>query len=119
MRKVCADSFRATKRLEIVYGTDAVASAHCQNAGDVVCMVRNKVESAANTSTLATSMSAESMRRVRTIDRVASGYHAYLVALDGDPHTYPEFLMRVSFVMKVGVVYRQRPSFPGPSRVCP
>lgn len=119
IRKSLVSKYRAVKGLKIVYGTDAVAGAHGQNARDLACRVRNNGESAVDAITSATSMSAESMGLGKTIGRVAPGYQADLVAFDGDPRTDPESFMRVSFVMKGGVVYRQPPSFAGPSRVYP
>jgi imidazolonepropionase-like amidohydrolase len=119
IRKDLVARYRAVKGLKIVYGTDAVAGAHGQNARDLVCRVRNNGESAVDAITSATSMSAESIGLGTSIGRVAPGYQADLAAFDGDPRTDPESFMRVAFVMKGGVVYRQPPSFAGPSRVYP
>ena len=119
LRKQLVDKYRAVKGLKVVYGTDAVAGAHGQNARDLVCRVRANGESAMAAITSATSLSAESIGLGTTIGRVAPDYQADLVAFDGDPLTDPESFMRVSFVMKGGVVHRQPPSFAGPSRKYP
>ena len=103
----------------MVYGTDAVAGAHGQNARDLVCRVRENGESAVDAITSATSLSAESMGLGAQIGRVAQGYQADLVAFDGDPRTDAQSFMRVAFVMKGGVVHRQPPSFTGPVRRYP
>ncbi|MFL5608265.1 MAG: amidohydrolase family protein [Gemmatimonadaceae bacterium] len=114
LRKALVDKYRAVKGLKVVYGTDAVAGAHGQNARDLVCRVRANRESAVDAITSATSLSAESMGLGASIGRVAPGYEADLVAFDGDPRSDPQAFMRVAFVMKGGVVHRQPPSFAGP-----
>jgi imidazolonepropionase-like amidohydrolase len=114
LRKALVERYRAVKGLKVVYGTDAVAGAHGKNAHDLVCRVRANGESAVDAITSATSLSAESLGLGTSIGRVAPGYQADLVAFDGDPRTDPQAFMRVSFVMKGGVVHRQPPSFAGP-----
>ena len=119
MRKVLVQKYRATKGLKVVYGTDAVAGAHGQNARDMVCRVRENGESAVDVITSATSLSAESLGLGGEIGRVAPGYQADLVAFDGDPRTDPASFMRVAFVMKGGVIHRQPPMRAGPERRYP
>ena len=119
LRKALVDRYRAVKGLKVVYGTDAVAGAHGTNARDMVCRVRENKESALDVITSATSLSAESVGLGASIGRVAAGYVADLVAFDGDPRSDPQSFMRVAFVMKGGVVYRQPPMFAGPSRSFP
>ena len=109
MRKSLAEMWRATPGLKVVYGTDAVAGAHGQNARDLVCRVRALGQPAVEAITSATSLSAESMGLGREIGTVASGYAADLVAFDGDPRADPDAFMRVAFVMKGGVVHRMPP----------
>lgn len=110
---------RATKGLKVVYGTDAVAGAHGQNARDLVCRVRANGESAIDAITSATSLSAESLELGKDIGRIATGYQADLIAFDGDPRTDPDAFMRVVFVMKGGVVHRQAPMSVGPLKKFP
>jgi imidazolonepropionase-like amidohydrolase len=119
LRKALVNRYRAVKGLKVVYGTDAVAGAHGENARDLVCRVRENGESAVDAITSATSTSAESIGLGASVGRVAPGYRADLVAFDGDPRTDPQAFMRVAFVMKGGVVHRQPPSFSGPSRRYP
>ena len=119
LRKALVEKYRAVKGLKVVYGTDAVAGAHGQNARDLVCRVRENGETAMDAITSATSMSAESIGLGKELGRIAPGYRADLVAFDGDPRTDPQAFMRVSFVMKGGVVHRQPPSSAGPSRRYP
>ena len=107
LRKALVAKYRAVKGLKVIYGTDAVAGAHGQNARDLACRMRETGESAVDAITSATSMSAESMGLGASIGRVAPGFAADLVAFDGDPRTDPQAFMRVAFVMKGGVIYRQ------------
>jgi imidazolonepropionase-like amidohydrolase len=119
LRKTLVKRIHAVKGLKIVYGTDAVAGGHGQNARDLVCRVRENGESAMDAITSATSMSAASLGLGSSIGRVAAGYQADLVAFDGDPRTDPDAFMRVAFVMKGGVVHRQPPVSAGPTRSFP
>jgi imidazolonepropionase-like amidohydrolase len=119
LRKTLVKRIHAVKGLKIVYGTDAVAGGHGQNARDLVCRVRENGESAMDAITSATSMSAASIGLGSSIGRVAAGYQADLVAFDGDPRTDPDAFMRVAFVMKGGVVHRQPPVSAGPARSFP
>ena len=119
LRRALVQRYRAVPGLKVVYGTDAVAGAHGENARDLVCRVRENHESAVDAITSATSLSAESLGLGKEIGRVAAGYAADLVAFDGDPRADPRAFMRVAFVMKGGVVHRQPPSFAGPRRSYP
>ncbi|GAC1515716.1 MAG: Xaa-Pro dipeptidase [Gemmatimonadaceae bacterium] len=114
LRKTLADNWRAAKGLKVVYGTDAVAGAHGQNARDMVCRVRNLGMSVNDAIISATSLSAESLGLGATVGTVAPGFEADLVAFDGDPRTDAEAFMRAAFVMKGGVVYRLPPRLAGP-----
>jgi imidazolonepropionase-like amidohydrolase len=95
-----------TKGVKLVFGTDAVAGAHGRNAEELVCRVRRGGQSAMDALLSATSRAAESMGLEKEIGRVATGFAADLIATDGDPSQEIEATMRVSFVMKAGVVYR-------------
>lgn len=119
LRKALVKRYLAVPTLKVVYGTDAVAGAHGQNARDLACRVRQNGEKALDAITSATSLSAESLGLGASIGRVAVGYQADLVAFDGDPRTDATAFMRVSFVMKQGVVYRYPPASSGPPRRYP
>lgn len=119
LRKALVQKYRAVKGLKVIYGTDAVAGAHGQNGRDLVCRVKENGESAVNAVTSATSLSAESMGLGTSIGRIAPGFLADLVAFDGDPRRDADAFMRVGFVMKGGVVYRQPPSRVGAFRSYP
>ncbi|MEO7458313.1 MAG: amidohydrolase family protein [Gemmatimonadaceae bacterium] len=109
LRKALMQKVMVTKGLKVIYGTDAVAGAHGQNARDMTCRVRENGEKAIDVLTSATSRSAESLGLGKEIGRVAPGYQADLVAFDGDPRVDPMAFQRVAFVMKGGVVHRAPP----------
>ena len=119
LRKELVKKYLAVPALKVVYGTDAVAGAHGDNAGDMLCRVKQNGEKAVDVITSATSLSAASLGLGKTIGRVAVGYEADLVAFDGDPRTDASAFQRVSFVMKHGVVYRSPPATAGPARKYP
>lgn len=119
LRRDLVKKYHAVPGLKVIYGTDAVAGAHGQNARDLVCRVRENGETAMEAITSATSLSAESLRLGKEIGRIAPGYQADLVSFDGDPRTDANAFMRVSFVMKGGVVHRMPPAAAGPSRRYP
>ena len=107
LRKDLAEKWRSTPGIKVVYGTDAVAGAHGQNARDLVCRVRSLGQPAMEALVSATSLSAESLGLGDVIGRIAQGYEADLVAFDGDPRSDPDAFMRVAFVMKGGAVIRR------------
>ena len=99
-----------TPGLKLVFGTDAVAGAHGRNAEELVCRVRRGGQPAMDALVSATSRAAESLGLAREIGRVAPGYLADLIAVDGDPVQAIEATQRVSFVMRGGTVYRHDPA---------
>ena len=109
LRKALVQRYHAVPGLKIIYGTDAVAGAHGQNARDLVCRVKENGERAVDAITSATSLSAESMGLGKEIGRIAEGFQADLVAFDGDPRTDPDAFLHVAFVMKGGVIAKQPP----------
>jgi imidazolonepropionase-like amidohydrolase len=58
----------------------------------------------------ATSLAAESLNLGKTIGRLAPGYRADIIAVEGDPTTDITALTRVSFVMRDGKVYKRSPN---------
>ena len=99
-----------TKRLKLVFGTDAVAGAHGRNAEELVCRVRRGGQPAMEALVSATSLAAESLGLEREIGRIAVGYAADMIATDGDPSAEIEATLRVRFVMRNGRVYRNDPA---------
>ena len=119
LRKDLVKKYLAVPGLKVVYGTDAVAGAHGENARDMSCRVTQNGEKAVDIITSATSLSAASLGLGSTIGKIAVGYEADLVAFDGDPRTDTPAFQRVSFVMKHGIVYRYPPVVAGPPRRYP
>lgn len=110
---VALESFRTGLRvpgLKTVFGTDAVAGAHGQNARELVYRIRQGGQDPMAALVSATSLAAESLGMGDRIGAIAPGYAADLIAVDGDPLTDPTALQRVIFVMKGGVVYKAPPA---------
>ena len=96
----------ATKGLDVVYGTDAVAGAHGRNVEELVCRVRDGGQSPMAAIVSATSLNAKALGMADSLGTVAPGKLADLIAVEGDPSRDIEALRRVVFVMKDGRVYR-------------
>ena len=97
----------ATPGLKLVMGSDAVAGAHGRNADELVERVRQGRQKPIDAIISATSLAAESLHLGKTIGRLAPGYQADVVAVDGDPTTDITALTRVKFVMRDGKVYKR------------
>jgi imidazolonepropionase-like amidohydrolase len=105
---VIADMFKhalATKKLKIVFGTDAVAGAHGRNAEEFIDRVRAG-QDPMDAIVAAQSRAAESLKLEKEIGSIAPGMQADIIALDGDPLKEITAVRRVVFVMKAGRVYR-------------
>jgi imidazolonepropionase-like amidohydrolase len=96
----------ATPGLRIVFGTDAVALAHGNNADELVCRVRDAGQRPMDAVVSATSAAARSLGLQDRTGAVAAGMDADLIAVDGDPSSDVTALQRVVFVMRQGTVYR-------------
>ena len=97
----------ATPGLKLVLGSDAVAGAHGRNADELVARVRQGSLRPMDALISATSLAAESLNLSETIGRLAPGYRADLIAVDGDPAVDITALTRVVFVMRDGKIYKQ------------
>ncbi len=75
----------ATPGLKLVMGSDAVAGAHGRNADELVERVRQGGQKPMDGIISATSLAAESLGLGKTIGRIAPGYQADIIAVDGDP----------------------------------
>jgi imidazolonepropionase-like amidohydrolase len=95
-----------TPGLEVVFGTDAVAGAHGNNAEELVCRVRDGGQRPMDAIVAATSLNARAMGMADSLGTIAAGKLADLIAVEGDPSRDIEALRRVVFVMKGGRVYR-------------
>ena len=98
----------ATDGLKIVFGTDAVAGAHGQNAREAVARVEEGGQDPADVVVGLTSLAAESLGLADEIGTVADGYAADLVVVDGDPATDIGALQRVRLVMRDGRIHPTR-----------
>lgn len=92
--------------LKIVFGTDAVAGAHGQNAEEFVCRVRDGHQPAMQAMVAAQSLAAESLGMADQIGSIAPGMQADIIAVQGDPLQDITTVRHVVFVMKGGLVYR-------------
>lgn len=92
--------------LKIVFGTDAVAGAHGQNARELVARVREAHMPPVRALVGAQSLAAEALGIGDRIGSIATGYDADIIAVDGEPLTDISATQRVVFVMKGGIVIR-------------
>lgn len=104
-----------TPGLKIVFGTDAVAGAHGRNAEEFIDRVRDGGVSPMAALASANSLGAEALGMADRVGSIAPGMEADIIALDGDPLRDITAVRRVVFVMKGGVVYKNRPAAPAPS----
>lgn len=95
--------------LRIVFGTDALAGSHGRNAEELVYRIVEGGQPVMDAIISATSLAADSLGLGDQIGRVARGYSADLIAVEGNPLEDPTALNRVRFVMKDGVVVRYEP----------
>src|SRR3954470_1252999 len=103
-----ADALRRarSRKVKIVFGTDAVAGAHGRNAEEFIYRVKEAGEKPIDTIVSATSLSAESLGMGQRLGAIAVGYAADLVATEGNPLEDVTAVRRVRFVMKDGKVYK-------------
>lgn len=95
-----------TPGLKIVFGTDAVAGAHGQNAEEFIDRVRDCGVDPMAAMVSANSLGAEALGLGGEIGTIAPGFEADIIALDGDPLHDITAVRRVVFVMKGGIVYK-------------
>ncbi|MEJ7810671.1 MAG: amidohydrolase family protein [Gemmatimonadaceae bacterium] len=96
----------ATPRLNVVFGTDAVAGAHGREVEELVCRVTEGGQKPGDAIISATSLAARAMGLGDRVGAVVPGLEADLIAVRGDPTADITALRRVAFVMRGGVVYR-------------
>ena len=103
--EICSLMVR-TPGAKIVFSTDATAGAHGHNAEEFIGRVEHCGQSPMAALVSANSVAADSLGLGDRLGRLASGYAADIIALDGDPLTDLTAVRRVVFVMRGGVVYR-------------
>ena len=97
----------ATPGLKLVMGSDAVAGAHGRNADEIIERVRQGGQAPMAAIVSATSLAAESLNLGTAIGRIAPGYQADIIAVEGDPSADVRALTRVTFVMRDGKIYKR------------
>jgi len=94
----------ATPKLQIIFGTDAVALAHGRNADELLCRVKAG-RKPMDAVTSATSLAAKALGLGDHLGVVAAGFDADIIAVRGDPAASIEAVRNVVFVMRGGVVF--------------
>lgn len=102
---VCEQAAK-TPGAKLVFSTDATAGAHGRNAEEFIGRVEYCGQTPMETLVSAGKIAAEAMDMADQIGRLAPGYNADIIALDGDPLEDIEAVKRVVFVMRGGVVYK-------------
>ena len=91
--------------VRIAFGTDAAVFPHGQNAKEFQYMVEAGMP-AAFTLQAATTHAAQLLKHEKDLGSVSAGKYADIIAVPGDPLADITLMMKVSFVMKAGVVYK-------------
>ena len=94
--------------LKIVFGSDALAGSHGRNAEEFIERVRDLGLDPMTVMISANSLGAQALGMADQIGSIAPGLQADIIALRGDPLTDITAVQRVVFVMKGGVVYKQK-----------
>jgi imidazolonepropionase-like amidohydrolase len=92
--------------VRIAFGTDAGVFPHGENAREFVYLTQAGMPALEALRT-ATVNAAALLGRGHELGRLAPGYRADVIAVDGDPLADIRRMQRVSFVMKDGTVYRE------------
>ena len=96
----------AEPKAKIVFSTDATAGAHGRNAEEFFARVSDCGQTPMQALVSAHSLAAEALGLGERIGRIAPGFEADLIALEGDPLKDLTAVRRVAFVMRGGVVYK-------------
>lgn len=91
--------------VRIAFGTDAGVSKHGRNADEFELMVRHGMTPAS--AIVAATLNAAELLGVEGIGAIRPGFHADIIAVEGDPLADITALKAVRFVMKGGAVIRQ------------
>ncbi|HEY3783851.1 MAG TPA: amidohydrolase family protein [Steroidobacteraceae bacterium] len=95
-----------TPGAKLVFGTDATAGAHGHNAEEFIGRVQHCGQTPMAALVSANSVAAEAIGMENEIGRIAPGYDADIIALDGDPLQDITAVRRVVFVMRGGKIYK-------------
>ena len=91
---------------KLVFSTDATAGAHGRNAEEFIGRVEYCGQTPMEALVSASKVAAEALDMADQLGRLAPGYEADIIALDGDPLQDITAVQRVVFVMRGGVVYK-------------
>jgi len=91
---------------KLVFSTDATAGAHGRNADEFIGRVEYCGQTPLAALMSAHQVAAEALGMADSIGRLAPGYEADIIALDGNPLEDLSAVHRVVFVMRGGVVYK-------------
>ena len=91
---------------KMVFGTDATAGAHGRNAEEFIGRIEHCGQSPMAALVSANSLAAEAIGMQGQLGRLAPGYVADIIALEGDPLKDITAVRRVVFVMHDGKIYK-------------
>jgi imidazolonepropionase-like amidohydrolase len=91
---------------KVVFGTDATAGAHGRNAEEMMGRVEHCGASPMAVLVSANSLAAEAIGLGNQLGRLAPGYDADIIAVDGDPLEDITAMRRGVFVMRHGKIYK-------------
>ncbi len=97
--------FARQNRVRIAFGTDTGVSPHGMNAREFQLLVEAGF-TPLQAIQMATINAADHLQLNGTAGRIAAGYSADIIAVDGDPTQDVALLMNVGFVMARGVVHK-------------
>jgi imidazolonepropionase-like amidohydrolase len=103
--KVCTIAVRAAAS-KVVFSTDATAGAHGHNAEEFLGRVAHCGQTPMAALVSANAIAAHAIGMGDRLGKLAAGYDADIIALDGDPLKDLTAVRRVVFVMRGGVVYK-------------
>jgi imidazolonepropionase-like amidohydrolase len=103
--RVCSMAVR-TPGAKVVFSTDATAGAHGRNAEEFLGRVEHCGQTPMAALVSANEVAADAIGMGDRLGRLAVGYEADIIALDGDPLNDLTAVRRVVFVMRGGVIYK-------------
>ena len=95
-----------TPGAKLVFSTDATAGAHGRNAEEFIGRVEHCGQTPMEALISSGRIAAEALGMADRIGRLAPGFDADIIAIDGDPLKDINAVTRVVFVMRGGVVYK-------------
>ncbi len=93
-----------TSNAKVVFSTDATAGAHGHNAEEFLGRVQHCGQTPMAALVSANAVAAEALGMADQLGKLAPGFEADIIALDGDPLKDLTAVRRVVFVMRGGVV---------------